>query len=173
MISQHQRNLGVAIGKETICGVGGVSVGYRSQTSQTDVIHIGRDNFSNALGADIFGVNQTNSQANSLLLGNGSYTNIRAPGSVCDLGTSLIPLQDVYSNGSLVGTIDTRLTNNVVSNIGVSTSGNLASMSGITGKVITDSAIVAANVVTDSGTATLQHILVVKLLLIVVHCSLI
>ena len=48
------RNLGVAIGKETICGVGGVSVGYRSQTSQTDVILIGRDNFSNALGADIF-----------------------------------------------------------------------------------------------------------------------
>ena len=37
------------MGKETICGVGGVSVGYRSQTSQTDVIHIGRDNFSNAL----------------------------------------------------------------------------------------------------------------------------
>ena len=67
------RNLGVAFGKETICGVGGVSVGYRSQTSQTDVIQIGRDNFSNALGADIFGVNQTNSQANSLLLGNGSY----------------------------------------------------------------------------------------------------
>ena len=39
------RNLGVAIGKETMCGVGGVSVGYRSQTSQTDVIQIGRDNF--------------------------------------------------------------------------------------------------------------------------------
>ena len=57
------QNLGVAIGKETICGVGGVSVGYSSQTSQTDVIQIGRDNFSNALGAEIFGVNQTNSQA--------------------------------------------------------------------------------------------------------------
>ena len=110
------RNLGVAIGKETICGVGGVSVGYRSQTSQTDVIQIGRDNFSNALGADIFGVNQTNSQANSLLLGNGSYSNIRAPGAICDLGTAIIPFKDIYSNGSLVGTLNTRLTNNVVSN---------------------------------------------------------
>ena len=54
-LSNIARNLGVAVGKETICGVGGVSVGYRSQTSQTDVIHIGRDNFSNALGANIFG----------------------------------------------------------------------------------------------------------------------
>ena len=50
--------------------------------------------------------------------------------------------------------VNTRLTNNVVSNIGACTSGNLSSMSGITDKVITDSAIVAANVVTDSGTAT-------------------
>ena len=43
-LSNIARNLGVAIGKETICGVGGVSVGYRSH-NQTDVIHIGRDNF--------------------------------------------------------------------------------------------------------------------------------
>ena len=71
-LSNIARNLGVAIGKETICGVGGVSVGYRSNTKQADVIHIGRDNFSNALCADIFGVAQTNSQANSLILGNGS-----------------------------------------------------------------------------------------------------
>ena len=58
-LSNIARNLGIAIGKQTICGVGGVSVGYRSQNSQTDVIHIGRDNFSNAISADIFGVNRT------------------------------------------------------------------------------------------------------------------
>ena len=93
-------------------------VSYRfSSESQTDTNMIGHDNVSSGgASADIFGVNQTNSQTNSLLLENGSYTNIRASGSVCDLGTSLIPFKDVYSNGSLIGTVNTRLTNNVVSN---------------------------------------------------------
>ena len=59
-----------------------------------DVIHIGRDNFSNAISADIFGVNRTNTTANSLLLGNGSYTNIRA-NNTCDLGTSVVPFQSI------------------------------------------------------------------------------
>ena len=141
-LSNIARNLGVAIGKETICGVGGVSVGYRSQTSQTDVIHIGRDNFSNALGADIFGVNQTNSQANTLLLGNGSYTNIRANGTVCDLGTSLVSFKDIYSNGSLNGTVNSRFTNDVVSNTSTGTLNNLASF--VSDKVIKDSGVSAS-----------------------------
>ena len=140
------------IGKETICGVGGVSVGYRSNTNQADVIHIGRDNFSNALCADIFGVAQTNSQANSLILGNGSYTNIRATGAVCDLGTSLIPFKDVYSNSPLIETTNSRLINNIVSNIGTSVNGDLCSFSDTSGKVITTSSIVAGNVVTNVGT---------------------
>ena len=93
------RTMGVAIGKSAICGNGGVIVGYQSVTNQADVIHIGRDNFSNALGADIFGVSQTNSQTNLLLLGNGAYTNTRANGAVCDLGTSVVPFKDIYSNG--------------------------------------------------------------------------
>ena len=135
------RNLGVAIGKETICGVGGVSVGYRSQNSQTDVIHIGRDNFSNAISADIFGVNRTNSTANSLLLGNGSYTNIRA-NSTCDLGTSAIPYQTLYSNASIAGTINSRLTNDIVSNTSTGVTGNLPSF--VSAKVIGDSGIVAS-----------------------------
>ena len=143
-LSNIARNLGVAIGKETICGVGGVSVGYRSQTNQTDVIHIGRDNFSNALGADIFGVNQTNSQANSLLLGNGSYTNIRAPGSVCNLGTSSVPFQTLFSNGSISGTVNTRLTNDIVSNTGTGTLNNIVSFT--SDKIMKDSGITAASI---------------------------
>ena len=138
-LSNIARNLGVAIGKETVCGIGGVSVGYRSQTNQTDVIHIGRDNFSNALGADIFGVSQTSSQANSLLLGNGSYTNIRAPGSVCNLGTSLVPFQTLFSNGSISGTVNTRLTNDIVSNTGTGTLNNIVVFT--SDKIIKDSTI--------------------------------
>ena len=111
-------------------------------TSQTDVIHIGRDNFSNALGADIFGVNQTNSQANSLLLGNGLYTNIRATGAVCDLGTSLVPFKDIYSNGSFNSTVNSRLKNDVVSNTSTETLNNLASF--VSDKVIKDSGVSAS-----------------------------
>ena len=140
-LSNIDRNLGVAIVKETICGVGGVSVGYRSQNSQTDVIHIGRDNFSNAISADIFGVNRTNSTANSLLLGNGSYTNIRA-NSTCDLGTSAIPFQTLFSNTSIAGTTNSRLTNDIVSNTSTGVTGNLPSF--VSAKVIGDSGIVAS-----------------------------
>ena len=40
---------------------------------------------------------------------------------------------------------------NVVTNTGVSVSGNISSFSGITGKIIQDSSIVAANVVTNTS----------------------
>lgn len=109
------RNQGVSIGKETYCGNGGVSVGYRSQTSQNDVIHIGRDNFSNAVSADIIGVNRTNAQANSLLLGNGSYTNIRA-NNTCDIGTASIPFQSLYLNSNISGPTTTKSVDSIVAN---------------------------------------------------------
>jgi hypothetical protein len=42
----------------------------------------------------------------------------------------------------------------IVSNSGLSADGNLAKMSGVSGKVIADAGIVAANVVTNAGTST-------------------
>ena len=144
----------IAIGKETISGIGSTVIGYKSSCgTRADTIVIGRENFSTgANGADIIGVGQTNIISNSLLLGNGSDANIRANGGVCDLGTSLVPFKDIYSNSSLIGTTNSRLINNIVSNTGTSVNGDLCSFSGTSGKVITTSSIVAGNVVTNVGT---------------------
>ena len=89
------RGNAVAIGKEAVAGFGAVTVGYRSSSGvRVDSIILGRDNVSNAHSGDILGVNRTNSTTNSLLLGNGSYVNIRA-NSTCDLGTATIPFQNL------------------------------------------------------------------------------
>ena len=72
---------------------------------------------------------------------NGSYTNIRA-NSTCDLGTSAIPYQTLYSNASIAGTINSRLTNDIVSNTSTGVTGNLPSF--VSAKVIGDSGIVAS-----------------------------
>ena len=77
-----------------------------------DSVVAGHDNVSNGTSADIFGINRTNSTSNSLLLGNGSYTNIRA-NSTCDLGTSSIPFQNIFSNSSLIGPVNSRTVDNI------------------------------------------------------------
>jgi hypothetical protein len=114
----------VAIGKETIAGVSATVVGYRSTSgTNTDSVVVGHDNTSSATSADILGVNLTNSQANSLLLGNGSYVNIRA-NSTCDLGTAAVPFQSLHINSSIVGTVKTSAANDLVTNSGTAVSGN-------------------------------------------------
>lgn len=129
----------VAIGKETIAGTNATIVGYRSSSgTNTDSIVFGHDNTSNGTNADIFGVNCTNSISNSLLIGNGSYTNIRA-NTTCDLGTSSIPFQNIYSNSSLIGPTNSRTVDNIVSNTSTGTLNNLVSF--VSDKVIKDSGI--------------------------------
>ena len=148
------RGNAVSIGKEAVAGASAVVVGYRSSSGiNTDSVVLGHDNTSSGTSADILGINRTNNQPNSLLLGNGSYTNIRA-NTTCDLGTAAIPFQTLYLNSNVAGPTNSRLADNIVSNAGASTSGNLASFSGATGKIVQDAAIIAANVVTNTGTAT-------------------
>jgi len=142
----------VAIGKETAAGTRATVVGYRSTTNtQTDSVVLGHDNHSNSTSADILGINLTNSTANSLLIGNTSYVNIRAANTTTDLGTSLVPFQNIYSNASLIGTTNSRTVDSVVSGPGSATSGHLVSFNGTSGVVVQDSGIISANVITDSG----------------------
>jgi hypothetical protein len=138
------RGNSVAIGKETIAGTSATVVGYRSSSgSQTDSVVLGHDNTSSSTSADILGVNRSNNQANTLLLGNGSYSNIRSNVG-CSLGTSLLPFRDVYSDGSLIGTVNSRLTNDVVSNTSTGAVGNIPSF--VSAKVIGDSGIPASSI---------------------------
>ncbi len=142
------RNNSVAIGKETVAGTSATVVGYRSSSgNNTDSVIVGHDNVSSGVSADIIGINRTNNQANSLLLGNGSYINIRANSS-CDLGTSSIPFQNIYSSGSINGTVNGRLTNDIVSNTSSGTLNNLVSF--VSSKVIKDSTIPATQITTNT-----------------------
>ena len=123
------RGNAVAIGKEAVAGFGAVTVGYRSSSGvRVDSIILGRDNVSNADSGDILGVNRTNSITNSLLLGNGSYVNIRA-NSTCDLGTATIPFQNLYTNGSIIGTVKTSAANDLITNVGTATLGRVTTFS--------------------------------------------
>ena len=63
------------------------------------------------------------------------------------------PRPFLYINSNVAGPTNTRSVDNIVSNAGASTSGNLASFSGVTGKAVQDTALVAANVVTNAGNA--------------------
>ena len=68
-----------------------------------------------------------------------------------DIGSSSKRLRTMYGY-VLTGPTNSRNIDDIVSNIGTSTSGNLASLSGTTGKIITDSGTLATNVVTNTST---------------------
>ncbi len=147
------RNLAVVIGKEAIGGVLSTIIGYRSSNgSNTDTIIIGHDNVSSGgANADIFGVNRTNNQANSLLLGNGSYVNIRA-NTTCDLGTVIVPFNSIYANGNLVSAGSSKSIDNIVSTASTGVSGNVTTF--LAGKVVQDSGIALSSLATTASLAT-------------------
>lgn len=68
-------------------------------------------------------------------------------------GDIAMATHNITNIGSVSGATNSRTADNIVSNAGASTSGHMSSFSGATGKVITDSGVVAANVVTNSGAA--------------------
>jgi hypothetical protein len=150
---------GVVIGVSSSCADNGVTVG-RASTATADFgvilgaqsgiganrsIVIGPVSLSFAAGANVIGDSLTNSTANSLLIG--ASASIRASATTCDLGTSTETFQTLYLNGSVAGPTNSRTADNIVSNAGASVSGNIASLSGVTGKLITDSGVAAASVV--------------------------
>ena len=128
-------------------------VGYRSSCgTRLNTIVIGRDNFSSGVdSADIIGVGRNNTQANTLMLGNGSYVNIRA-NSTCDLGTTAIPFQSLYLNGSIAGATNSRTADNIVSNAGTATAGRVATFS--SNKVIQDGGTLLSDLATTAAVAT-------------------
>ena len=86
------------------------------------------------------GFNLTNSTSNSLLVGGTNQANIRAGGTVCDLGTTTNRFKDLHISGSVVGSVNTRAANDIVSNsTGSTTVGQVATYSNTTGKIITNS----------------------------------
>ena len=101
----------------------------------------------------VIGFNNTNATSNSLLVGGSNQANIRAGSTICDLGTVANPFKTLYLNANVAGPANSRSADNIVSNAGASTAGNLAIFSGTTGKIITDSGVAAASVVAGPASA--------------------
>lgn len=136
---------------------GCVAIGYNNATTGANSIALGYSSNATATRSHAIGYSLTNNTANSLLLD--CTDNIRGSANTCSLGTMAEPFGSIYSAGSLVGTLNTRTVDDIVSNTGASTSGNLPSLSGTTGKVITDSGVLAANVAQNTGgTVTSGHL---------------
>ena len=133
-----------------------VMVGLSNATSSLGAIAIGNSNVPSAARAACIGNDLSNSVSNSLLIGNTNYVNIRPGSTICDLGMSTVPFQSLYA-GNIIGSSKTSAINDVVTNAGTSTNGNIASLSGPTGKIIIDSTVSAAQVTTNAtNIGTLQ-----------------
>jgi hypothetical protein len=128
--------------------------GFNCQATNSNSFAFGSNTSATAAFSLAFGSGLTNSTANSTLIGESSHVNIRAASTTCDLGTVALPFQTLYLNSSISGPTNTRTADNIVSNTGASVSGNIASLSGTTGKIITDSGVAAASVVVGPASAT-------------------
>lgn len=128
-----------------------VIVGQGSSYTGSFGTLVGYTNTSSATKANCFGSSLTNSTANSLLLE--ASANIRSnTNASCDLGTSSATFKDIYGSGSLIGGTNTRTIDNIVSNASSGTNGRVVVFSGVSGKVITDSA--TPDIGTPTGTLT-------------------
>ncbi len=128
-----------------------VAIGWSTSITGTGVLSLGTANSTAANKAHMIGTGLTNLTANTLLID--ADTNIRPNSNgTTNLGAvTTNAFNNIYANGSLVGATNTRTVDNVVSNAGSSTSSNLASFSGTSGKVITDASILSTDVVTNTG----------------------
>jgi hypothetical protein len=140
------------LGRDNSCTGNTVQVGYSNTSTGDSNIVIGNLNSTSGIGAFVIGMSLTNSVAHSLLIGDTSFFNIRPASSVCDIGTSAAKFQTIFLSGSVTGPTNSRTADNIVSNTSTGASGHLASF--VSDKVIQDSAIISANVVTNTSTAT-------------------
>ena len=121
----------------TMSGIGGVSIGYGNITGGASVT-IGSNNTCTLTRAHSIGIDVSNATANSFLID--ARTNVRCNvDNMTDLGTTTSYWKDGYFKGSLIGGTNSRTCDNIVSNTGTGTAGNLASF--VSDKVIQDSGI--------------------------------
>ena len=147
----------IGTGSNTLYGSRSIVIGSGSRAvSSTDSVVLGSYSTSVGANAHCIGSSLSNSLAGSLLID--STLNIRANSTTCDLGATFYSFKDAHLNGSLIGSVKTSAVNDIVTGPSSSTAGDLCTFSDATGKIITDSSIPAANLVTDSGTASLNHV---------------
>ncbi len=159
--AQATGTLSLAIGPSTIASNGraiacgsnttasgdtAVAIGHSCLSSGPSSLSFGSSVISSATNSICIGINITNNVAYSTVIGDVLHTHIRGANTTTDLGSLTVPFQSLYLNTSLYGTSNSRLVDDIVSNGGVGTSGNLASF--VSNKVIQDSGIAASSVTT-------------------------
>ncbi len=120
-------------------GAGSLSLGGNSAASAAGAIALGLNCSSTAIDAFCLGDALTNGTAHSTMIGDSAHVNIRAANTTTDLGTTGVPFQTLYLNGSITGPTQTRLANDLVSNTGSAAAGNIANF--VSSKVIQDSGV--------------------------------
>lgn len=73
-------------------------------------------------------------------------------------GSIALGTNNLSNVGAISGATNSCLADNIVNNVGSSVTGDVAVFSGSTGKVVSDTGIVAANVVTNVGVSTAGHV---------------
>lgn len=143
---------GVAVGDHTTAGGNSVALGYTVSANVSTSIAIGSN--INVSAAAAIGIGASNSVTNSAVIGSNLMANLRPNNNnVCDLGTTANRFKDLNIAGSIVGPTNTRTADNIVSNAGASTSGNICTFNGTSGKVIQDGGVLATNLVTGPASA--------------------
>lgn len=82
--------------------------------------------------------------------------NVRTLAPFCDLGTTGAPFQTIHLSGNVRGIVNNRACDDIVSNTGTSTAGNLSVFSSSSGKVIEDSGTALSSLATQND---LQNLL--------------
>jgi hypothetical protein len=161
----------IGMSNTNTAGVQNVALGISNIVSANGAIAVGSSNTASAVNAIALGAGLTNATANSVLVGSSqggqNLVNIRPQTSAtCDLGTGTSQFNDIYAAGSLIGSSTTSAVNNIVTNTGAAASGNIATFSGASGKIVTDSGTAisalalnppAVDNTTDLGTALLRY----------------
>ncbi len=123
----------------------------RSCTSTGDgTIVLGYGSASTGNGAHVLGIAATNSTIDSLLIR--ADTNIRSnTNGTTDLGAPANFFKNIYSSGSLIGSVKTSAINNIVTDTGTATSGRVATYSA--NKIIQDSGTLLSALATSAAVA--------------------
>jgi hypothetical protein len=134
---------------------GAIAVGAGSSASGQDSVVLARGGQATGIRSVVIGGNGAlNATDHTVMFGDASLVNVRSASTVCDLGSAALPFQTLYLNANVAGPTNSRTADNIMSNAGASTSGNLPSFSGTSGKVLTDSTVAATSVVVGPASAT-------------------
>jgi len=122
----------IVIGHSSSCAqLQSIVIGHTSTCSGVNCVVLGLSNTASATSAHCLGIGLTNSTANSLLIGDASFVNIRAASTICDLGTPTLPFKMVWVNDGIDSTTSFNIGTTNATSIAMGRSGISTFVSGV------------------------------------------